>query len=29
MKQGQLLTRLIPLLRPELIRDIANQFKNE
>jgi len=29
LRQGQLLKRLIPLLRPELIRDIANQFKNE
>ena len=29
LRQGQLLTRLIPLLRPELIREIANQFKNE
>ena len=29
LRQGQLLTRLIPLLRPELIREITNQFKNE
>ena len=28
LKQGQLLKRLIPLLRPELIREIARQFKN-
>jgi DNA-binding transcriptional MerR regulator len=29
LKRGQLLRRLIPLLRPELIREIANQFKND
>ena len=28
-RQGELLVRLMPILRPELIREIAKQFKNE
>ena len=27
-RQGELLVRLMPILRPELIREIAKQFKN-
>ena len=28
LRQGELLVRLMPILRPELIREIAKQFKN-
>jgi len=28
-RQGQLLVRLMPILRPDLVREIAKQFKNE
>ena len=29
LRQGELLMRLMPTLRPELVREIAKQFKNE
>ena len=29
LRQGELLMRLMPILRPELVREIARQFKNE
>ena len=29
LRQGRLLMRLMPILRPDLVREIAKQFKNE
>ena len=29
LKRGRLLKQLVPLLRPELVREIANQFKKD